>query len=104
MTGTEVDDEEVVIPEDEQAIAEKEFLELNNDQKLIVKAILDSIDRPEKAEHKCFFVDGVGGTGKTTTYNVLCRYVRGNQYNIHECKSSLKELEEKSMNLEHLPG
>ncbi|XP_056845361.1 uncharacterized protein LOC108807528 [Raphanus sativus] len=52
---------------------EKQFIQLNADQRAIYDSVLESVD---KKEGKLFFVYGAGGTGKTFLYQTIISRLR----------------------------
>lgn len=61
--------------EQQSNISLSDLPEMNNDQRRIFDAIMNAIYHPESTRNKVHFVDGPGGTGKTTMYKHLIRSV-----------------------------
>ena len=51
-------------------IGEQQYNKLNNQQKIIVDTIMNSVRKKNNSQN-CFYLDGPGGTGKTFIYSTL---------------------------------
>lgn len=57
---------------------------LNDEQKMLVDAILQALDeiKQEVAQCRAYFLDGPGGSGKTMIYNTLIAYMHTQHLNV----------------------
>jgi hypothetical protein len=60
----------------ERSAGETNISKLNDEQKSAFNKIMLAIDN-EESDHRCFFLDGQGGSGKTFLYNTLMNVIRG---------------------------
>ncbi|CAH2017522.1 unnamed protein product, partial [Acanthoscelides obtectus] len=65
---------------DEQQIANRNIPLLNQEQRLIFNDILLALNENERVPHRLFFINGIGGAGKTFLLNTLLAYLLGNNH------------------------
>lgn len=70
---TVMEDDELITTQDHYEFGKRLYDVMNNDQKLIVDTILDSVSSNNPI---CAYVDGVGGSGKTYVYRTLYHLLR----------------------------
>ena len=66
----------------EKTLADGLYKQLNQNQLYVVDTILNSIENYKKENENAYFIDGPGGTGKTTCYNTLTRILRSKAKNV----------------------
>ena len=54
-----------------------QYAKLNEEQKIIIDTVLNSLDCVDNFKTTCFYIDGPGGSGKTFVYTTLCYLLKG---------------------------
>ena len=72
--------EQRIDPIHEQELGQQMYHQLNNEQAPIIDAILHAVTT--QSQHRYYYIDGAGGTGKTFLYKTLVHILQGMQMTV----------------------